>query len=387
MLDEQKAKEYSVRPNHTLGHLDCPACEDARRSVMLNEDFSSLPLRKAAPLWLESRKVYISDRSFSNYSYYMQGLIREFGDLPLGQFHIGHFREYQTKRQQPREEMTRMRGGKKLLRTWKASASCINHELNMLAQILKRAGIWKHIRDYYEPLPLPKWTPPRVLSEEEEERLFRIAAMNPEWAVAYWASSLSVNTAAAGKEIRNLRIANIKLESYPGAPMGVLFIPSDAVKNEYRARAVPMNEHALAKIHRLLERFFLICERQGIQPNNSHFLIPYMVRRGVYDPTRPTTGWRGSWRRLRAAAGFPALRSYDLRHQAITKMLENPEISEETVKSIAGHVSDRILEHYSHIRLDAKARALGAIAPRQIVGSVSGKLMSVQNAHKLRNLG
>jgi hypothetical protein len=33
-----------------------------------------------------------------------------------------------------------------------------------------------------------------------------------------------------------------------------------------------------------------------------------------------------------------------------------------TIMSIAGHVSERMLEHYSHIRLTAKRAALDAIA-------------------------
>ena len=38
--------------------------------------------------------------------------------------------------------------------------------------------------------------------------------------------------------------------------------------------------------------------------------------------------------------------------------------SDQTIRSIAGHVSEKMLEHYSHIRLDAKRSALNALSSR-----------------------
>ena len=57
------------------------------------------------------------------------------------------------------------------------------------------------------------------------------------------------------------------------------------------------------------------------------------------------------------------LRFHDLRHCAITKLAES-QASDQTIMSIAGHVSREMLEHYSHIRMAAKRAALDAIATR-----------------------
>jgi Phage integrase family len=58
------------------------------------------------------------------------------------------------------------------------------------------------------------------------------------------------------------------------------------------------------------------------------------------------------------------LRFHDLRHSSIT-MLAEGSASEQTIRSIAGHLSARMLEHYSHIRKEAKRRALAALcAPK-----------------------
>lgn len=45
----------------------------------------------------------------------------------------------------------------------------------------------------------------------------------------------------------------------------------------------------------------------------------------------------------------------------ITKLAER-QASDQTIKAIAGHVFQRMLEHYSRIRMDAKRRALEAMS-------------------------
>jgi len=87
---------------------------------------------------------------------------------------------------------------------------------------------------------------------------------------------------------------------------------------------------------------------------------------GSIDPTRPQKSWRSAWRSLTRAAGLKGLRFHDLRHHAITELAE-PLASDQTIMSIAGHVSREMLEHYSHVRLEAKRRALDALSNRHPV--------------------
>jgi Phage integrase family len=68
-------------------------------------------------------------------------------------------------------------------------------------------------------------------------------------------------------------------------------------------------------------------------------------------------GWRSAWRSLTKAAGLKGLRFHDLRHQAITELCESG-LSDMTIMGIAGHVSKEMLQHYSHIRLQAKRQAV-----------------------------
>ncbi len=58
-----------------------------------------------------------------------------------------------------------------------------------------------------------------------------------------------------------------------------------------------------------------------------------------------------------AAAPFSGLRFHDLRHQAITELAETG-ASDATVMAVSGHMSRRMLEHYSHVRMAAKRSGL-----------------------------
>ena len=69
------------------------------------------------------------------------------------------------------------------------------------------------------------------------------------------------------------------------------------------------------------------------------------------------------------AAGF---RFHDLRHQAITELSEGG-ASDQTIMSIAGHVSRKMLEHYSHVRLAAKRQALEALGKNSGQGTVGAQ--------------
>ena len=59
-------------------------------------------------------------------------------------------------------------------------------------------------------------------------------------------------------------------------------------------------------------------------------------------------------------AGLHRLRFDDLRHTVITELAEMG-VADHVLESITGHLSRRMPEHYSHIRIDAKRQALDAL--------------------------
>ncbi len=69
-----------------------------------------------------------------------------------------------------------------------------------------------------------------------------------------------------------------------------------------------------------------------------------------------------SWNNVRKKAGVTG-RWHDNRHTLITDLAESG-AGDETIRDIAGHVSKQMLKHYSHIRMEAKRKALEAIVTK-----------------------
>jgi integrase len=69
--------------------------------------------------------------------------------------------------------------------------------------------------------------------------------------------------------------------------------------------------------------------------------------------------WKKSWASAQKAAGVKA-RIHDLRHHANTVMVE-AETPLSTLKTITGHVTDEMVEHYTHVRDEAKRKAVDAL--------------------------
>lgn len=342
--------------DHTPGHA-CPVCDANRQETLKTTEFGALRFRDAAPYWLAEHAPEIGPKTLRGYQYYLQALTRFFGDLGLREIHIGHLREYQEWRQIPYKDDCN--------RTLSAGPSAINHELNTLKQIMERAGLWIEIGRLYHQLKAPKSRVGCALTHEEEERLFMVAAAGGRrWEVAFCAELLSANTTAGPGEIRHLRIRDLNLgrkdpEGNPRPSMTVF----EGIKNEFRERTISLNPTAVAAVQQLLRRYRRILKRQGVEEERDHFLLPGRpcAGRKVIDFFKPQGKWQSAWEAIRERAGLQHVRMYDIRHHIITKMLENPDVSEQTVKEIAGHVSKRILDTYSHIRDQAKREALTSV--------------------------
>lgn len=298
----------------------------------------TLPFEEAAKYWLEIKKLYSKKpRTIEMYEWYIRNLEKVFAGVLLAQIHIGHFMEYQRQRR------------------LSAGASCVNHELNTLSQILKAADLWDLIEKHYKPLPTPNWTPPKVLTAEEEEKFFRVVSGNPDWSVVYWAVSLTNNTSAMGVELRYLQLKHIFLDQEPPT----IHIPDSKVKNEFRARVVPLNAVAAKQVGRIVER----AKKLGAW-HPEHYVFPFRVKKGTYDVTKPASPFflRSAFRSMRKVTGLEWLQPRNFRNQIITKLFESG-APDETIMSIAGHQSIRMSRYYSRIRITAKAEALNAICP------------------------
>jgi hypothetical protein len=83
-------------------------------------------------------------------------------------------------------------------------------------------------------------------------------------------------------------------------------------------------------------------------------VLPYSIR-----PDVAIGSWKVAWTAARTKAGV-ACRWHDLRHTFVSKMAEG-QASDATIMALAGHLSRKMMERYSHVRNEAKRIAISAL--------------------------
>ena len=162
----------------------------------------------------------------------------------------------------------------------------------------------------------------------------------------FCAAVVAANTSMRPVEVKHLRRCDVDLVKR--------LVHVRRSKNETSHRVIPLNASAIEAAARMFERADLLGHTEP-----EHYLWP-ACQWGRYDATNPMLKWDTAWRALRDAAGLPGLRFHDLRHTVITELAEMG-VADHVLESISGHLSRRMLEHYSHIRIDAKRQALDAL--------------------------
>src|SRR6185312_9255534 len=207
------------------------------------------------------------------------------------------FRAYQMERQE----------GRGVFHDRPAGASAINHELNVLQQILRKAGLWEPIKDFYSPLKEPYWKPPKTFTVREEQIIFDTAASNSDVELFEIVSKITRNTTASGCELRGLRLHHVDMSSRPPRVQ----IPPDSVKNDMRPRLIPLNANAEEAFRRAIDR----ANRLGAH-RPEHYLFPFRINRKYWDPNRPASkSWlRKQTEKMRTATGIQHIRPHAFRH-------------------------------------------------------------------------
>jgi len=225
-----------------------------------------------------------------------------------------------------------------------ASNRTVNMDVGSLRQVMKRFKQWRRLEDDVKMLTESGGEPiGRVLSIEEQQRLFKTAESNAEWEHVYCAAILAANTSMRGVEVKHIRRKDFDSDKR------IVHIRTS--KNETSKRVIPLNDSAFEAVQRMVKRSDTLGHSAP-----EHYLWCASQHHKV-DPSKPAHKWDTAWRALRDAAGLPGLRFHDLRHTVVTRLLEAGE-PDHVVESITGHLSRRMLEHYSHIRLNAKKAAL-----------------------------
>ena len=119
-------------------------------------------------------------------------------------------------------------------------------------------------------------------------------------------------------------------------------------------RRLPLNDESLAALSLLRQRAELLGDGEP-----DHFIFPSCEHNQV-NFTRHQKSWRTAWRNLTESAGLKGFRFHDLRHQAITELAEGG-ASDATLQALAGRLSRQMMEHYSHVRMEAKKAAVATL--------------------------
>ncbi len=238
-------------------------------------------------------------------------------------------------------------------RQWRSRSgvgpAIINMEMGVVRRMLKRAKRWAALADDVRPLREPK-SIGRALTYEQKVTLLHAADSKPDWQNARLAMTLALCTTMRGVEIKNLHWRDVDL-------LRRSFTVRRS-KTDAGLRSIPMNEDAYEAVLELYERAKAF---RGTQPE--HFLFP-ACENGRIEPTRAQKSWRTAWRSLTEAAGIKGFRFHDCRHHAITELAES-QASDATIMALAGHVSRKMLEHYSHVRQEAKRDAVNMLSAKR----------------------
>ena len=309
--------------------------EKARRRE-LEETYNNIPKSKRAKLfslaadeWLVKRFPHVAPKTVELYRLALSHLKPRFGRRLLTDISADDIARYQGERL-----------GKGL------SNRTVNLEVGVLRSILIKhdRNFWSEVAKGFEFLP-EREDIGRALTQDEEARLLRAASdrMFSGYHI-YPIVCLALNTAMRSQEIRTMQWSQIDLNQRT-----IRVGKSKTVAGS--GRVIPLNQPAWAVLEHWRARF----------PNAqaTDYIFPACENRRV-DPTKPIKSFRTAWRNALRLAALKC-RFHDLRHTCISRLGEGQN-SDQAIMAIAGHVSRRMMERYSHIGMDAKRKAVEALS-------------------------
>ena len=345
--------------DHRAG-VACPACDAAKAKRLEPKKFGLLYFKHAVEHWLKERASDgISPKMLKDYGYMKVPLLAFFGEFPLNEIHIGHVDSYVEMRlkmprrhYKPAPQQAQLPHTEELNFSQLVGANAVRKEVSMLSQIMARAGLWAAIARDYKPPKMPKRTLDKVPEEADLQRLWVVACSNRRWKLAYWGAMVQVSTTCSHGEVRHIHLSDVDLAKR------TLKI-RDGLKNEHRDRICELNENAFWALGEILKRYFRLCKSQGVTPHPEHYILPGRTI-GVpgFDFYKALGSWKKAWAELTEKAGLPGLQMRHCRHIPLTKLLENPELSERTIVEMAGHVSKNMWQAYSFVRRRPKQEAV-----------------------------
>lgn len=242
----------------------------------------------------------------------------------------------------------------------KAAPKTINEEVGFLLRLLGDRG--EVIRGRLRRQKVLKLATRRHIGRayaaDEKGRLLTAARAARRSPAIYPALMLALNAGMRDAEIRSLQWGRLDLDKK-------ILTVGESKTEAGEGRTIPLNSvlvEALIEYAKWYTKRFGTVEQQW-------YVFPF-GKPWPKDPTRPVTSLKTAWKAVRTKADVQG-RWHDNRHTFITDLAESGQASDETIRSIAGHVSPTMLKHYSHISTEAKRRGVEALVPKRPVATSS----------------
>jgi integrase len=239
-------------------------------------------------------------------------------------------------------------------------------EINMECAVLRKHKRWHLLASEYRPLR-ERENPGKALTDDEVSRLLAAAKKSRSQSL-YPALVLLLNTGLRSGELRTMKWRQADL-------IENTITVGKSKTREGEGRLVPLNEEALKALREwrrcfdnpLPDHYIFPSERYGFKGEEGHLHGAVIV----YDrnPEKPIGSWKVAWNACRKAAGV-SCRLHDCRHTFVSRLGE-ARVSEATLVALAGWMSRKMLERYSHSRMQSKRDAVKLLGE---AGTLSGSL-------------
>ena len=243
-----------------------------------------------------------------------------------------------------------------------ASNRTINMEVGALRMILRKHRLWANLQPDVRMLP-ERSDAGRAISDDEVHRVL-VACKKSRSRSLYPAVVLSIHTGLRNQELRLLRWRQADL-------MNRILTVGRSKTAGGEGRTVPLNETAYSALEAWRsefpnakpEHFIFPSEKYGLD-GESGYLHGTQIRYDVR-PEVPMGSWKISWKYALARAGV-SCRWHDLRHTFVSRVAES-QASDATIMALAGHLSVKMKEKYSHVRAEAKRQAVATLDRQMMV--------------------
>jgi integrase len=270
-----------------------------------------------------------------------------FGKVTLSEIRPEHISRYQR---------ARLKQG--------ASNRSINIEISLLRLVLRKAKLWATIQDDVHMLK-ERRDVGRELSDDEIHRLLAAARASASRSL-YPAVLVSMHTGLRNQELRLLRWRQVDL-----LERTVTVGKSKTEGGE--GRIVPLSDMATRCLQEWRGLFPEAQPGHAVFPRESYGLIG---QKGIFGgkvapyetfPDEPVGSWKSAWQKSKKTAKVEC-RWHDLRHSFVSRIAAGG-ATDGTLQAIAGWMSPKMIERYSHVRNQAKRDAISVLDKPQQRGT------------------